>query len=96
MTLDEANLKESYFKVLASTGIGAAVNNGELLLPKQVMVIVPESMHNDYPARLLGSAIQICANEPYLWTVKNIEPQVDQDTTFQTLWDQWMIEIITA
>ena len=95
MTLNEANLKKAYFKVIECTGFGAAAKDGETLLPKNVLVTVPESMHEDYAAKLLGCAIKVCANEPYEWTVKNEEPAIDKDTTFQSLWDNWITEIIT-
>lgn len=97
MVLNEANLKEAYFKVLECTGLGAADSNGEdLLLPKNVLVTIPQSKHEDYAAELLGCAVKVCANEPYEWTVKNEEPNIDVDTTFQSLWDNWFTEIITS
>jgi len=96
LILNEENLKKAYFEVLATTGIGAAVNDGDLLLQKNVLVVVPESMHQDFPARLLGSAIHILAGEPYSWTVQNLEPTIDKDMTFQSLWDEWMTEIVMA
>ncbi len=95
MELNEANLKKAYFKVLECTGLGAAARADDVLLSKNVMVTVPESMHEDYAARLLGCAIKVCADAPYEWTVENKEPAIDKDTTFQSLWDNWIIEIIT-
>ena len=95
MTLNEANLKKAYFEVIACTGIGAAVNDGEALLVEKCF---SDGTRSDatriFPHRLLGCAIQVCASEPYLWTVQNIEPTIDQDTTFQSLWDHWIIEIV--
>ena len=96
MTLNKANLKEAYFKVIECTGFGAAAKDGEALLPKNILVTVPKSMHEDYASRLLGCTINVCANEPYEWTVKNEEPTIDEDTTFQSLWDNWITEIITS
>ena len=96
MTLNEENLKKAYFKVIECTGIGAAVHDAETLLPENVLKTVPQSMHEDYVARLLGCAINICANEPYEWTVKNEDPAIDENTTFQSLWDNWITEIITS
>ena len=94
LELNEKNLTEAYCKALACTAIGAAVNHCDDLLPKTVLVVVPEEMHDDYPARLLACAIRICNKDPYRWSVENIEPTIDADTTFQSLWNDWFITII--
>ena len=93
MELNEANLKEAYFKVLECTGIGAA---SEDILPKNVLVTVPQSMHEDFSPKLLGCAINVCANSPFEWTVDNVEPTINADTTFQSLWDDLFTVIVTG
>ncbi len=87
-------MKEAYCKVIASTGIGAAEDNCDEIFPKLIKVVVPQPMHDDYPAKLLASATEICANEPYSWVVKKEEPTIDENTTFQSLWSDWLARIV--
>lgn len=96
LELNEENLKEAYCKVLACTGIGAAVSNCDDLLPKKVLVVVPQELHDDYPAKLLACAIKICTDDPYGWTVKNEEPEIAEDTAFQSLYDDWLMGIVMS
>jgi hypothetical protein len=92
--LNEQNAKEAYCTVLAATGIGGAVNNCDDVLPQIVWVVVPADMHEDYPARLLAAAIQICTDEPYEWTVENVEPEIDEESSFQSVYDEWFTLIL--
>lgn len=92
--LNEENLKEAYCKVLVCTAIGAADDNCDEVLPKLVKVVVPELMHEDYPARLLACANQVCSNEPYGWIVDQNEPEINDDTTFLVLYKGWFKEIM--
>ncbi len=94
LELNEKNAKEAYCNALACTAIGAAVNHCEDVLPKTVLLVVPERMHDDYPARLLACAIDIGTNDPYRWSVENKEPTIDAETTFQSLWNDWFITIL--
>ena len=89
--LNEENLKQAFYKVLQCTGIGGA---DAQMLSKRVWVVVPEDMHDDYPARLLGCANHVCATDPYDWTVENTEPEIGEETTFQSLYDDWLSEIV--
>jgi hypothetical protein len=92
--LNEGNLKEAYCKVIASTGVGAAEKNCDDVLPKHVWLVVPEPMHDDYPARLLACANQVCTNEPYGWKVDQTEPEVEDETTFHLLYEDWFKAIV--
>jgi hypothetical protein len=92
--LNEENLKEAYCKVIACTGIGAAEDNCDEVFPKLVKVVVPEPMHDDYPAKLLACAINICTNKPYGWVVQNEEPSIGDTTTFQSLWSEWFTHVV--
>lgn len=92
--LNEQNLKEAYCKVLACTDIGAAESNCDGLFPKLVKVVVPQSMHKDFPARVLACAINVCAGDPYGWNVKHREPEIGDDTTFGILYETWFKKIV--
>lgn len=91
---NEENLKEAYCKVVACTGIGAVDKNCQDVLEKQVKVAVPESMHEDYPARILGCANQVCTTEPYLWRVTQREPVIEDDTTFDEIFKNWFKRVV--
>ncbi len=93
--LNEPNLKEAFFKMLGSTAIGKAESpNREELLGEKVKKAVPKSMCDTYPARLLASARQVCTNEPYVWRVDSIEPEIDDTTTFGILYTVWFRMIV--
>lgn len=95
--LNEPNLKEAYFKMLGSTGIGKAESpNREELLGEKVKKAVPKSMCDTYPTRLLQSALEICTKDPYNWVVHNQKPDIDDKSTFQSLWDNWLIHIVNT
>ena len=94
LDLNEENAKDAYCRVLAATGIGAAVNDCDDILPQIVWVVVPADMHEDYPARLLAAAIQICTDEPYEWTVEDTEPEIDEESTFESVWEEWFTQIL--
>lgn len=94
LELNESNLKKAFCQVLACTGIGAAIANCDEVLKQNVLVAVPVEMHSDYPARLLACAIKICTNEPYYWSVKEEEPQIDAETTFQSVYEKWFLKNI--
>lgn len=94
--LNGANALEAYCGVIACTGVGAAASNCSVVLPKIIKVTVPQEEHDTYPERLLECAKQICAGEPYGWSVEDKTPSVEDDTTFQDLFDEWFKEIVTA
>ncbi|MFQ5604468.1 MAG: hypothetical protein ACE5HS_14455 [bacterium] len=88
------NLKKAYCESLACTGIGAAVNHCDGLFPQEVLVVVPQDQHDDYPEKLLLCVNQVCTKEPYVWTVDQIQPVINAGATFQDLFDNWFNEII--
>ena len=93
--LNEENLKEAFFKVLVCTSIGQAESSKrEELLNVNVKKSVPESMHESYSSKLLGCAIKICVDNPYVWQVTHKEPTISENTTFGTLYESWFIRIV--
>lgn len=92
--LNEENAKKAFGEVLVGTGIGAADGGCDALLPEEVLVRVPHSMHADYPAKLLAVAIRVCSHDPYGWRVQQLEPTIEVSTTFQSLWDDWFRQIV--
>jgi len=92
--LNEENRKEAYCKVLACTAVGAAESNCDKLFPKLVKVVVPQSLHEDYPVKLLACANRICTDEPYGWSVDPQEPDLGDDTTFADLYESWFKKIV--
>lgn len=95
MELNEENLKKAFCEVLYCTGLGAAQNNCEELMEKNVLETVPESQHETYPDELLACTIRICTKDPYNWTVEESKPEIDSEMTFYLLWYNWIIEIIS-
>ncbi len=95
LELNNENAMKAYCAVLACTGIGAAKNNCDEVLTKTVKVVVPVSTHDDYTARLLACANQVCTDEPYVWRVDQTEPPaLTDETVFQNLYDDWFKNII--
>lgn len=94
--LNELNRREAYCKVLVCTGIGAAgtPEGCKDLMDKIVWVVVPESMHESFPAKLIACTVQICTDEPYEWKVINEEPEITENTTFEKLYQEWFKEIL--
>lgn len=90
----EEKLKEAFGKVLVATGLGAAANDLDALLPQNVWKVVPEAMHKDYPAKLLEATKAICTKAPYGWTVDELAPEIDDETTFGDLYNDWFTAII--
>lgn len=94
LAITEENLRKAYCAVLAKAGIGAAVKNCKEMMSKKVKVVVPESMHRDFPGRLLASAKFVCTKDPYFWGPREKEPTILDDTTFEGLFKDWFIRII--
>jgi len=90
----EENLKKAFCKMLSCMGIGAAEADCESLFHKVIKVIVPGSMHNDLPNRLLSSANSVCTKEPFYWRVDQKLPHIFEDTTFQEIFNNWFIKIV--
>lgn len=90
----EKKLKEAFCKALACTGIGAADTHCDEVLTKNVKKTVPESMHADYPVRILGCVTKVCTGEPYKWRVDQKVPNISDTATFQELFDGWFKDIV--
>jgi hypothetical protein len=95
LAFTEESLKKAFCDTVACTNIGAATQGPDALFPKLVKVVVPLDMHDGYSTRLLGSANQICGNDPYGWNVDQLEPTVGDDTTFEMLYENWFKGIIS-
>lgn len=92
--VNEKNLKEAFCKAIAKTGVGAAENDCDKVISELVNVTVPEFMHRDYPVKLKAAVVFICTSEPYGWTVNDETPTIDDDTTFGSLYEDWLKKII--
>jgi len=95
MTEDlEQKLKEAFCKALACTGIGAAENNCDEVLPQVVKHVVPQDQHSDFPVRFLACVTKVCTGDPYKWRVDQKVPDSSDTTTFQELYDGWFKDIV--
>ena len=95
LSLTEENVNKACCQVIASAGVEVAAGDDcNVLLDRQVWVVVPESMHGDYPNRLLDCAIKICSGEPFGWTMDRGEPHINADTTFRDICEVWLMRIV--
>jgi len=92
--INEENAREAICRVLSCIGIGAAEENCEEMFERNTLVAVPAAMHNDLPDRLLGCAVNVCTDEPFEWTVEQTAPEIDEETTFEHLYQDWFVQII--
>ena len=70
------------------------IEDCEALFEKRVWAVVPESLHEDYPNRLLACAVKVCASEPFGWTVDRTEPEISSDTTFRQICELWLMKVV--
>lgn len=91
----EEKLYEAYCKIVACTGVGAFIACEKENFEKVILISIPENMHSEFSSNLLQCAINICTNEPYYWQVDNKQPEINSNTTYKDLYNNWFLEIIS-
>ena len=94
MELTVENLKKAYLETLKSTGIGAVESNSDGVLAEKVKKAIPLEKQDTYPEVLLEAAKRICTREPYGWIVRDELPSIDDNTSFQMLFDDWLSRMV--
>ncbi len=90
------NAKAAFLDVLAKIRIDVEGAGGwDLLSEKKILVITPLEFHDILPNRLLQSVKSVCQNEPYSWDVVERDPEINDDTTLQSLFDDWFTRILS-
>jgi len=94
-TFDESTLKKAFFEVLCHSNFSAFAKEGEENMSSNVLIATPVEMQEELPETLLESALFVCTKAPYEWSVNDTKPQIEKETTFKNLYDNWFRNILS-
>jgi len=93
--ISEEKLKSAFFRTLVHLGLTIFETEYEKYFSNKILLTVPLEKQKQFPRKLRQSAVYICTRSPYQWRVDDSTPQINDNTTFEDLYNQWFKTIIS-
>ncbi len=89
---NDDNIKSAYLKTLKS--VWDNFDNIENIFSEKVLEKIPADLHWELPNVLYLKTKEICSDAHQNWKVKYVIPEINENTTFEDLYEKWFKNLL--